>query len=324
MKKKLLASIYALCVLCVLELAFPVSFAAAAPENASFLWCEDIVGSKPGNIFFASDAISFTQNVTNTVNEKITAKYTWDITDEAGRSIGSYSRTETMNAKASKTRRVTIDNPGRYGIYTISITEENYRMSAPQSVLTDTYTMEFSVCLSLDESNIDQSFGFNQKIVNGGNYPAAVPLMKNAGAKWHREDVLWQGVEPYDKGTYIVLDSYKAKLDALRENGIETVCILTGRNPLYDNNNCPSSDEAIAAYADFCTYVATKLHGAVDHYEIWNEWNSRSFNPSLEPPETYAKVLKAAYTAIKAVDPDITVIGCDTAGMPTAWIGTVL
>lgn len=60
-------------------------------------------------------------------------------------------------------------------------------------------------------------------------------------------------------------------------------------------------------YASFLTQVATRYGTNISSYEIWNEPN---YLASYDPidPATYTALLKAAYPAIKAVDPSATVI----------------
>ncbi len=326
--KKGIAVLFAVCIALGFDLAVTPVSATALIASTPFVDLDSPKCEKIGNIFAAADAIEFTQTITNKADAAVVSKYTWIITDETGTYSKTYSGTVELAAGEVKTRNITLDNPGKYGIYLISAREDNYTASNPAYVLTDYYSAEFSVCISLDESNYDQNFGFNHKLVGvNGEYELTVPLMVQSGAVWHRESIMWQGVEPKEKGTYISLETYKERLRWIKENGITSVCVLTGRNPLYDNNYCPSSDEGIAAYANFCAYVASELSGIVDHFEVWNEWNAKNFNPSLEPPETYAKVLKAAYAAMKAANPNVTVIGCDVAGVNPAqvtWIRRVL
>jgi hypothetical protein len=60
-------------------------------------------------------------------------------------------------------------------------------------------------------------------------------------------------------------------------------------------------------YASFLTQVASRYGTDISSYEIWNEPN---YELSYDPidPATYTALLKAGYTAIKAVDPSATVI----------------
>ena len=284
-----------------------------------------------GNIFAATDTITFTQDIENKKSESVVSKYSWVITNESGQTVGTYNGQNTLASRATATRNITIDNPETYGIYTIHVTEENYTEAAPNDKYISTYTEEFSVCISLSNSNADPNFGFNQSVVRGlGNYRTAGGLMHNAGATWNRESIMWVGVESTTtKGDYNISDANIQKLQKMKDDGVNVVAVLTGRHELYGNGGTsnPYTDDDITAFANFCAYCAERLNGVVDHFEIWNEWNSGSFNPTGRPPEDYAKLLKASYTAIKNANPDAFVIGCDAAGFDSTqrtWISRVL
>lgn len=328
MRKKILAVLFAVCIAASLN-----TVTASASQDDTTLVDIDYITSAnaaiTGNIFAITDTISFSQTITNKENESVVSNYSWNVTDETGTTVAACSGSDVLGAAESKMRSISIPNPGKYGIYTINVTEENYRSANQGTKYTANYKDEFSVCISLDSNNIDENFGFNHKLIGqGGEYEKSAPLMQKAGARWHRESVMWAGVEPpvhkdgveYIDDKYINLDKYKLKLEYTKNiKGINTVCVLTGRNSKYDGNNCPTSPTGIEAYADFCSYVATELHGLVDHFEIWNEWNVTNFNPSRESPEDYANLLKASYSAIKAVDSNIVVIGCDCSGILPVW-----
>ncbi|MGV0853405.1 cellulase family glycosylhydrolase [Mycolicibacterium phlei] len=64
----------------------------------------------------------------------------------------------------------------------------------------------------------------------------------------------------------------------------------------------------IAAFAAYAARVAQRYGDKVSAYEIWNEPNGLTgWAPEINPA-LYTEVLKAAYTAIKSVDPDILVV----------------
>jgi polysaccharide biosynthesis protein PslG len=82
--------------------------------------------------------------------------------------------------------------------------------------------------------------------------------------------------------------------------------------------------EDMAAFGKFMTAVALRYKGKVAAYEIWNEPNLTYEWGNLSPdPALYTKMLKTAYTAIKAVDPEALVISGGLAttgeGSPTAY-----
>ena len=74
--------------------------------------------------------------------------------------------------------------------------------------------------------------------------------------------------------------------------------------------NPPESSQAFAAFAG---QVAAHYKGQIQAYQIWNEPNlAREWGGKQPDPAAYAAMLKAAYAAIKAADPDAVVV---TAGM---------
>lgn len=78
----------------------------------------------------------------------------------------------------------------------------------------------------------------------------------------------------------------------------------------------PAGDPAVATppadnaqYAQFASAVAQRYAGKVSAYEVWNEPNAApSWYPAPDPA-AYTKLLQAAYPAIKAADPNATVVG---------------
>ncbi len=60
-------------------------------------------------------------------------------------------------------------------------------------------------------------------------------------------------------------------------------------------------------YASFVTSVAKRYGTAISAYEVWNEPNYVLSSDPIDPV-AYAALLKAAYPAIKAVDPSATVV----------------
>lgn len=63
-----------------------------------------------------------------------------------------------------------------------------------------------------------------------------------------------------------------------------------------------------SVYAGFASAVATRYAGKIDSYEIWNEPNGKNFWDPVSA-SAYTELLKAAYPAIKAADPNARVIG---------------
>jgi hypothetical protein len=72
------------------------------------------------------------------------------------------------------------------------------------------------------------------------------------------------------------------------------------------NAGAPASPEE---YAEFAGLVAERYAGKISAYEIYNEPNTVFFWSPKPDPAAYTEVLQAGYTAIKAADPNATVIG---------------
>jgi hypothetical protein len=63
-----------------------------------------------------------------------------------------------------------------------------------------------------------------------------------------------------------------------------------------------------AEYAEFVSMVATRYKGKVSAYEVWNEPNGKVFWDPQPDAAQYTELLKAAYPAIKAADPNAIVV----------------
>jgi hypothetical protein len=69
----------------------------------------------------------------------------------------------------------------------------------------------------------------------------------------------------------------------------------------------------VAEFADYCGAVATRYRGRIAAYEVWNEPNlAREWAGQPPNPPGYVALLKACYLALKAADPQASVI---SAGM---------
>jgi hypothetical protein len=146
----------------------------------------------------------------------------------------------------------------------------------------------------------------------GNAYPLeCMDLLVRYGLNEFRDEISWSSVESH-KGT-LAMPDYGEKLVArANELGLRPLLICDYSNPLYDDGGFPNSDEAVAGYAGYCAALALMLRGKVDQFEIWNEWTigcGMSGRPGRNTPEAYAKMINAAYPAVKAVNAQATVVG---------------
>jgi hypothetical protein len=131
--------------------------------------------------------------------------------------------------------------------------------------------------------------------------------LQSLGVQDIRVFVPWALVEPA-QGTYnwTYLDDV-INAAAARNMGIMAEINST---PAWDaaSGTIPGAGAPDAtSFANFATRVATRYGNAVSAYEIWNEPNYAGFYEPIDPAG-YTALLKAAYPAIKAVDPTATVV----------------
>lgn len=133
------------------------------------------------------------------------------------------------------------------------------------------------------------------------------------GIDFVRTDFWWDLAKPTSSSAYdwTLMDKV---VNAANSRGIEVVGILNG-NPNWVADDM-STSAAKTAFADFASAAANHFNGRVDNFEILNEANTEGISPA-----NYTQVLQGAYNAIKAVQPDSTVITSGLASVPSTGNG---
>lgn len=167
--------------------------------------------------------------------------------------------------------------------------------------------------------NPDPRFGVMTHFAQGWDPGwADVAAIRGIGAV--RDELYWNAVEQ-KRGVYAFPAMFDTYMSALRRNGISPLIVLSFENPNYDSNQTPYSEEAVGAYGRYATEVLKHYGDQIQTLEVWNEYNG-SF---CQGPATadragyYAKMLRVAYTQIKAQRPEVTVLGGATAGVPLPY-----
>lgn len=166
-------------------------------------------------------------------------------------------------------------------------------------------------------------YGFSTRLVDLPDAELSQRLlgMKAAGATWVRYDLSWNGVQPVNDYEYNWAP-YDRVTRAARDAGLEVLLIIDLTPVRERSANCPNSELCPPANAEnfgrFAGAAARHYQSyGVRNWEIWNEPNiSYRFRPAANP-EQYVAMLKSAYTAIKQVDPNMTVIAASTAPSAT-------
>jgi len=136
--------------------------------------------------------------------------------------------------------------------------------------------------------------------------------MKATGVTSVRVDTNWSAVQPNGPGSYD-WTSLDQELAAIQKAGLSADLIIDGCPSWAAVSDAQGSDSAPPAsstvFGDWAAAVAKRYSSVgARYFEIWNEPNNPAFWAPKPDPAAYTADLKAAYVAIKAVDPAAVVL----------------
>ena len=165
-------------------------------------------------------------------------------------------------------------------------------------------------------------FGYGVQAYENGDTQANIGHIQTMGLDWVKLSMRWDTVEP-TQGNYdwTLWDSVLADYG---DAGIKVLLTISDApdwaRPADDDKNVEGLPEDPATYAAFVSQVAERYGGKVQAIEIWDEQNLYYAVGGVGrvDPATYVQLLHQAYPAIKAVDPNITVVsgGMTPTGAP--------
>jgi hypothetical protein len=147
----------------------------------------------------------------------------------------------------------------------------------------------------------------------------ALDIIKAAGFKWVRMDLVWIDVEK-KPGVYD-FSAYDKLISSLNARGLKALFILDYGNLLYTSawNAPPVTDAARAAFGKFAKACAKHFAGNNIAYEIWNEPNLAFFWASPNPAD-YAALSRLAVSKVKEGDPRAEVAVGALSGMDLSYL----
>lgn len=155
--------------------------------------------------------------------------------------------------------------------------------------------------------------------------PAMLDAAEALGVTDLRDAVYWRHGETddaYRLGKYDFLTLYPKLLPA---RGMHLTAILNEGHPDHDGGVTPHSPGAVDAFGAFGAYLAGTL-AAIDTIEVGNEMNSATFTSGpMRAADLAGKaafhtaLLAATRDAVKAVRPDVTILGGAAHSIPLAW-----
>jgi hypothetical protein len=149
--------------------------------------------------------------------------------------------------------------------------------------------------------------------------------ISRAGINAIRDEVPWGTLER-EKGKLEIPERFDAYVRQAAAKGLNVLLILDYANRFYDDGDRPRSPEAIEGFCRYAEFVVRHFGRDVRLYEIWNEWDIGIGLPARHnkggSPEDYARLLRAVYPRIKAIDPNVTVIAgaCTSGAVKNGWL----
>jgi hypothetical protein len=144
-----------------------------------------------------------------------------------------------------------------------------------------------------------------------------------AGANWVRIDVGWASLQPRrNRMAQWYIDRIDFVVNAARKRGLRVLATLWW-TPEWANGGRARGvpPKRNSDFARIAGWAASHFRGRVAAWEIWNEPNHPDFFSAS--PKRFAKLLKAAYPAIKAADPSALVVSGGPAYNDVEWLSGV-
>jgi hypothetical protein len=280
---------------------------AAATKSVSFP-----TQARLGNIFLADEKVQVAAAVAagDTV--------AWSVTD--------YHGVKVADGKAPVAEGKVVIEPGRMGLgsYLMHLTA-----SAGQAVRGQG-TTSFAVIAGADPSTMaDTPFGVMTHFAQSMSLDV-LPLLTKAGITHARDELPWAAVEPAaGKFDFTVRDKGLLRyMEELRKSQITPLTVLAFGNKFHfdvpgipNYAAAPHTPEQYQAYARYCQECLKQFGPQLKTFEIWNEYNGSFCKgpAAADRPRHYTAMLKEAYTAIKALRPDIKVLGGATVRVPLPY-----
>jgi len=137
---------------------------------------------------------------------------------------------------------------------------------------------------------------------------------------WGRNDLWWSTIEP-EQGRF---DWTRADLTVRlnKDNKVNLLGILCYASA-WSAHVAPASAEEIDRFANYAKATVSRYKDTIRYWEVWNEPNLAQFYQPEPNPQAYARMLEAAYRAIKKVDASAFVLGGVTSGTDLGFLDKV-
>jgi Cellulase (glycosyl hydrolase family 5) len=179
------------------------------------------------------------------------------------------------------------------------------RRGALLALLACTVTLSCAAGFGVCSSALGAEAGVN--LINPGS--AQIAATSALGTHWVRMFAPWPDFEPargaFAENWFAQYESVFAQLPAGTKVIIDVV-----DTPSWEtgSSNIHTPPANVNDYAAFIAALAQRWANRVTAFEVWNEEDGSQWWPSAPNAASYVQLLKAAYPAIKRVDPRATVV----------------
>ena len=253
-----------------------------------------------GNIFVIGEKVRILASTPNTT------QVDWTVTDYLNQKVASGTATVTDGKIAIEPQTNT---PGYY-LLKLSTTPTQ---GTPSQGITS-----FAIIPPIDNSLMaDTRFGVASHFGKNMTTDLA-PLLAKAGIAHIRDSMDWSWIETTPgKFDFTVHDFVNRIADLQKNHIIPCLTAVFGNKLHYDDPKvppyaaAPHTPEQYQAYTQLCLEHLRQFGTKIHALEIWNEYNGSFCKGAAakDRPLYYTQMLEHAYKAIKAVRPDVQVIG---------------
>lgn len=254
-----------------------------------------------GSIYFGGGAPSYSLTIQNPDSRAYDVSLSYTVTDQNG-AVVLQPQTErfTVGEKQAMVKSFKVREISENGIYTVAA---EIKGDFGTVTKTDKFSVAEKNSIPSDFMGVSTHFGkFHREQVEDSE-----DILKNGGFGWVRDEIYWEDVMT-DSGCEVP-EFAEEYVDVLTGSGTKILLTLGLTHPSYDGGAFPSSGEAVAAYAEYCGFLAEHFKGKIDTFEIYNEPDLYTKQDgSKVTGADYARLVKAAYSEIKKAQPNATVV----------------
>ncbi len=302
-------SLFRLLATCLLILCSPAQVASAAPALAEINFPSQV---QPGNVF--------------TVGEKVTIKAAIQSGAEVKWTVSDYNDAPitTGTVRVVNHECLVVPNIADIGYYILHLTSIGRSAAVGEGRTTLAIVPRFDIArMAGSRYGVMTHFATGMPLDD-----RLLPLLEKGGIAWIRDEQPWDALEK-SKGRYEFTPQFTAYMEAARKLHMNVLFNASFGNALYDNQPnikvyklAPYTAEGYTGFANYCAAVLQRYGAQLPCIEIWNEYNGTFCDgiAARDRPLHYVEMLKAAYAKVKAVRPEVQVLGSAVVKIPLPYL----